>query len=160
MSELYNQSAFSSYRIPTVQYSPLLKHCQLNYAFLLSNAFQPFRRPFLSIIAAGIQYTGSRSTKPGWPKMDSPMCETPLAMALTVKQMASTMHKYNNDSNNASQQWPKPEAQFGLTGHPEQCMKYVYHISWSICNSTSFWILFKKSERSEKKKGPLLKFGP
>ena len=49
-----------------------------------------------------------------------------------------------------------------LTGYPEQCMKYVYHIPWSICNSTSFWILEKKKV-SGVKKGvwlPFVKFGP
>jgi hypothetical protein len=42
---------------------------------LRGSAFHPFRSPLASMILAGIQYTGSKSTRPGYPKRDRPIDE-------------------------------------------------------------------------------------
>jgi hypothetical protein len=45
---------------------------ELYGAFRLLSAVHDFFNPFASITLAGMQYTGSRSTSPGYPKSESP----------------------------------------------------------------------------------------
>ena len=51
----------------------LSKDHSVNHSTFLGSAFHPFLNPSFSITFAGIQYTGSKSSSPGYPSNDNPI---------------------------------------------------------------------------------------
>lgn len=77
-------TALSSYSMESTTRVPLneARHHSDNRG----SAFHPFLSPLASMILAGMQYTGSKSTRPGYPKRDRPI-EASRSTTLTPRRV-------------------------------------------------------------------------
>lgn len=79
----------------------------------------PVRSPRRSTSAAGMQYTGSRSARPGYPRIESPVCHGVGVNGGVNGREGSSKHTCNT----------------------EMCVEHVDRISRPVCNAAPLWVL-------------------